>query len=183
MKKTFFALLLLSNIFLLKAQSVSTETERLNEVMITPFAFFAPALDVSYERLLNEDWGIGINVMADFSSNDDSDESNVMTSQFSPYARMYFGNGFAKGFFVEAFVPITSSKDWYSYNDSDGYYHSGRKNNTTVGLGIGLGGKWVVKRNLIFEISGGVARRFGMDDKKYDSTFTGIGMLGIGYRF
>ena len=55
--------------------------------------------------------------------------------------------------------------------------------NTTIGAGIGFGGKWVARRNIIFEASLGIARRFGMNSEYSDTPVTGKGMLGIGYRF
>ena len=86
---------------------------------------------------------------------------------------------------MEGFVPITMTKDTYDeYVAGPGYnsYQPKEENNTTVGVGIGFGGKWVVRNNIVFEASVGIARRFGIDEK-YDAPITGKGMLGIGYRF
>lgn len=165
------------------AQDMETTTsERQNDIMLSPIELIAgPALNVSYERLLNKDSGIGINGIFVFNN---SDGNGNLSSQVSPYYRMYFGKKYASGFFVEAFVPITSSNDSnynFQYNTT-GYnqsYYTYEKN-TTVGAGIGFGGKWVARRNIIFEVSGGVARRFG--NGNYEK-ITGKGMLGIGYRF
>ncbi len=153
-----------------------TSSDRKNDIMIDPiFIIAGPILNVSYERLLNEDAGIGINALANLDSDSDT------FSQISPYYRMYFGKKFASGFFVEGFVPITTTEGYrsnYDYN-SDSYHYSEKKY-TTIGLGIGFGGKWVVKRNIVFEASTGIGRRFG--NGNYDN-ITGKGTLGIGYRF
>ncbi len=179
MKKLLFSAVFMATFFNVQAQE--TESSAQNDIMISPIELIAgPALNISYERLLNKDSGIGINAVWLL---DDADDGGL-SSQISPYYRMYFGKKYASGFFVEGFVPITTSSDttWnYVYNQG-GYpqsYYTEDKN-TTVGVGIGFGGKWVARRNIIFEVSGGIARRFGSGN--FDN-ITGKGMLGIGYRF
>lgn len=178
-------LLIASLIFAATVQAQEeTSAERQNDIMISPIELIAgPALNVSYERLLNKDSGIGINVIALL---DNGDSDGGLQSQISPYYRMYFGKKYAAGFFVEAFVPITMSNDSvYVPYYGPGYYEPNYKNekNTTIGAGIGFGGKWVARKNIIFEASMGIARRFGMSKDYTDTPITGKGMLGIGYRF
>ena len=167
----------------LSVQGQEMSAERQNDVMISPIELIAgPALNISYERLLNENSGIGVNVAYLL---DNAGDDSGLQSQISPYYRMYFGKKYASGFFVEGFVPITTSNDGrYNYNVGPGYFESYfvPEKNTTVGIGVGFGGKWVARKNIIFEASIGIARRFGMDSD-YDSAITGKGMLGIGYRF
>ncbi len=181
MKKIFLALLFSGLSLLSQAQDTSS-IERKNDITIDPILLLAvPALNVSYERLLTEDYGVGINALVGLG--DDSDNF----TQFSPFFRMYFGKGFASGFFVEGFIPVTTSdfETTYetTYDPVTGYYnyYTDFEKKTTVGFGVGLGGKWVVKRNIVFEGSIGIARRFG-GNLDYDNV-TGKGMLGIGYRF
>lgn len=158
--------------------------ERQNDMMISPIELIAgPALNVSYERLLNKDSGIGINVMMLLDKGEDGDG---IQSQISPYYRMYFGKKYASGFFVEGFIPITMSNDeiYVPYTSSGSFVSTYKyEKNTTIGAGIGFGGKWVARRNIIFEVSMGIARRFGMSSEYDDTPITGKGMLGIGYRF
>ncbi|MGC4128974.1 MAG: DUF3575 domain-containing protein [Bergeyella sp.] len=160
-----------------QTETATVSSERNNDIMISPIELIAaPLLNVSYERLLNEDSGVGLNAMFFLEGDED-----YKFSQFSPYYRMYFGKKYASGFFVEGFVPITSSTDSYttSYYDDNGYREETHtEKGTTAGIGIGFGAKWVAKKNIIFEASMGVARRFGNSDD-----ITGKGMLGIGYRF
>jgi len=156
--------------------------EKQNDIMISPIELIAgPALNVSYERLLNESSGIGINVALLFNSDDSIDG---VTSQISPYYRMYFGKKYASGFFIEGFAPITMSNDrnydTYFYSDPYGNSSFEIEDNTTFGLGFGFGGKWIARKNILFEASAGIARRFGSGN--FDP-ITGKGMLGIGYRF
>ena len=173
----------------LKAQEIKTETteNRKNEVMLSPIELIAyPLLNLSYERLINQNSGVGINGM--FLLKDDKNLDDQGFSQVSPYYRMYFGKKYASGFFVEGFVPITTTKDHVSqYTQQQPYYYVKEVTRTTFGVGIGFGGKWITRNNILFEVSGGIARRFG--DKKSDiqnynpSDLTGKGLLGIGYRF
>lgn len=176
MKKIIFFLLLIVGFSNFNAQtSDNPEPERKNDIMIDPIVLIAaPAVNFSYERLLNKDAGLGINAVFGLGR----DFENF--SQFSPYYRMYFGKKYASGFFVEGFLPVTFTEDEvYHMAGNSGYYTS--ENSTTVGLGVAFGGKWVVKRNVVFEASGGIGRRFGNNDEI--SPVTGKGMLGIGYRF
>ncbi|MEC5158446.1 DUF3575 domain-containing protein [Chryseobacterium sp. MP_3.2] len=180
-------LLIASLVFAVTVQAQEeTSAQRQNDIMISPIELIAGStLNVSYERLLNKDSGIGINAILLL---DNGDSGGGLQSQISPYYRMYFGKKYAAGFFVEAFVPITMSNDsvYMPYNgSSSGYYESSYRyeKNTTIGAGIGFGGKWVARKNIVFEVSGGVARRFGMSDEYNDTPITGKGMLGIGYRF
>jgi hypothetical protein len=50
------------------------------------------------------------------------------------------------------------------------------------GLGFYVGYKWLSKRNITFEIGGGLGRNFG-NSKNDDSQITGLGQLSVGYRF
>lgn len=184
MKKVLTLLVVCVGILQVSAQSETSATfdGRMNDIMLSPIELIAaPALNVSYERLLSETSGIGINGLFYLGNDDDT----YRFSQISPYYRMYFGKKYASGFFVEGFIPITMIKD-------DHYVYTGdysaptwqEKSDTSVGIGIGFGGKWVARKNIVFEASAGIGRRFTSNDTEYDNgVITGKGMLGIGYRF
>jgi len=182
MKKLLWAAAFVAGFINIHAQE--TSGERQNDVMVSPIELIAgSALNVSYERLLNKDSGLGINVILLLENGDSGDG---IQTQISPYYRMYFGKKYASGFFVEGFVPITLSNDSiYIPYVGPGYYDSSYRyeKNTTIGAGIGFGGKWVARKNIVFEASIGIARRFGMSKEYIDTAITGKGMLGIGYRF
>lgn len=134
----------------------SLPSVRKNDVLIDPIYLIAiSVLNLSYEHLVNADFGIGVHGLFGL-------EEMEGISQVSPYARMYFGKNYASGFFLETFVPVTSSQETITEYDSymGTFIESKDERHTTVGAGIGLGGKWVLKRNIIFELGGGVARRF-----------------------
>lgn len=181
MKKLIFFAFAALGFLTLHAQETET-SDRKNDIMLSPIELIAgPVLNVSYERLLSENSGVGVNGL--FYLGNNSDDYRV--TQISPYYRMYFGKKYASGFFVEGFAPITMTKDTnYDLYVGPGYSSSNQREdkNTTVGIGVGFGGKWVARKNILFEASMGIARRFGIDEK-YDAAITGKGMLGIGYRF
>ena len=182
MKRLLSSLMILSiGITFLHAQEQETPT-RSNDIMISPIELIAtPLLNVSYERLLNENSGIGVNGMFFLGDKDKYDDSNTFF-QISPYYRLYFGKKYASGLFVEGFLPITSTSENHDiYNNDGNFVRTLDETVTSFGVGIGFGGKWVAKKNIIFEASVGVGRRFGDTDKI--SALTGKGMLGIGYRF
>ncbi|MGZ5210048.1 MAG: DUF3575 domain-containing protein, partial [Kaistella sp.] len=158
MKKLLLTVAFSCSIITLQAQETATESVRMNDIMISPIELIAaPMLNVSYERLLNENSGIGINGMFYLGNNSDDDYS---MTQISPYYRMYFGKKYASGFFVEGFVPVTMTTD--TYYDYYGNSSPKEEDNTTVGFGVGFGGKWVARKNILFEASMGIARRFGI---------------------
>lgn len=182
MKKISYVLCALLCTLSLNAQQ-NEDAPRKNELMLDPIVLVAASvINVSYERLLSENSGVGINALAYLGNKDDHDAF----SQFSPYYRMYFGKKYAAGFFVEGFVPVTTTSYnyYYDYYNGNGYYHppyKEEKTATTIGIGVGFGGKWLTRNNILFEVSGGVARRFG--DHAHVSELTLKGLLGIGYRF
>ncbi len=159
--------------------------ERKNDVMISPIHLIAePSINVYYERILNKENGVGINLIIG------GEDTNY---EFSPFYRMYFGKKYAQGFFIEGFLPITNAgyeecttKKKYVLDDNNTEYSTyivdcNIRNLTTIGVGFGGGFKFVVKRNIVFEVSAGMLRRFGINNN-YGSV-SGKGMLGIGYRF
>lgn len=180
MKKLLLSLSLILAVSL-SAQDTSAENMvRQNDITLSPLELIAgPALNFSYERLLNKDAGIGLNTLILFADEEDF----ALRSQFSLFYRQYFGKKYAGGFFVEGFVPITTSRDQQTvFNYGGGSYYAtySYKDNTTIGAGIGFGGKWIARNNIVFEVSAGIARRFG--DGNFER-ITSKGLLGIGYRF
>lgn len=137
------------------------------------------ALEVTYERLLNEESGIGISVLIPVDKNVNSDINYFVT----PYYRFYFGNKYASGFFLEGFGMLNSLNDNITYYNGD-YYIEDKTTYTDFALGIGLGGKWVSKRGLTGEINFGVGRNL-FNSENNNTIFDIVGKFGItlGYRF
>lgn len=164
MRKIYF----LSIFFIYSLNSFAQDDayKRKNDILLDPISLIAgPVVNASYERIFSSDFGAGISFIGG---------DGIDMVQFSPFGRMYFGQKYANGFFLEGFIPITKTED---YN----YESSVEKTVTTVGAGVGLGGKWVLKRNILLEVGGGIARRFRASEAEED--ITGKWMIGVGYRF
>lgn len=114
--------------------------------------------EFTYEYILNEESAIGASVL--FAIGDTPDLRFALT----PYYRFYFGNKRAAGFFAEAFTILNATEESYYFFDIE---KTETKTETGLGAGIAIGGKWITKRNWIFEIYSGFARNF-INDKNHE---------------
>ena len=174
MKKIFLAVAILCSF-----TGFSQETEEIsfkqNEVKLNGLYLVIGAFEVTYERLLNEESAVGVNVFLPF----DEDISDDINYYISPYYRFYFGNKYAAGFFIEGFGMLNSIDEYDIYLGSS---HRDKNTITDFALGIGLGGKWVTNRGLLGEINFGVGRNL-FNSNGYDTEFVGKFGITIGYRF
>lgn len=130
------------------------------------------AAEFGYERLLNEDTGLGVAVF--FVQNSDTNPLFSLT----PYYRAYFGKKPAAGFFVEGFSMLNSG---VNYNRSyENQYIMVKDSYSDLALGFGLGSKWIHKKGFLLEINAGIGRNLLSNDSPKL-----VGRLGIslGYRF
>lgn len=160
---------------------------RKNDVMLDPFALLSGIASISYERHLNKDMGVGISAF--FVGKEYFPAGDNRTWYVLPYFRHYMGKKWARGFFIEGFTGIVNKEYEYyiPYSGIDPGFCGGEcppmvktGKETNFGIGFGIGGKWETKRNIVFEVSGGLGRAF---TAKKATTMFGKGMLGIGYRF
>ncbi|MEP1488208.1 MAG: DUF3575 domain-containing protein [Algibacter sp.] len=153
-------------------------SENFNELKINGLFLVLGALDITYERTLNEESGAGITILVPI----DDDISEELNYYISPYYRLYFGKKYAAGFFVEGFGMLNSTNNiTYFYNDASGPTIS-EETTTDFALGIGLGGKWITKSGFIGELNFGVGRNlFNNNDLDYE--IIGKGSITLGYRF
>lgn len=147
-----------------------------NELKGNAAYLLAGIFEGTYERLLNDESGLGIS--AAFSLANDSDLKFAIT----PYYRFYFGKKPAAGFFAEGFGMLNQVDDFVYENSNDS---SGEvKTITDFAFGLGAGSKWISRRGVIFEISAGVGRNlFSEYNDNRDYEFIGRGSITIGYRF
>ncbi len=138
------------------AQSNVGFTPAKNEVSLNlPIAIFAAFPEISYERILSEDMGVGLSgaVAADGTFID-------MKFMLTPYLRWYFSGSseserkYGAGFFVEANTSIFTSKKHVV-------------NETGFGLGLALGWKFVSSGNWTGQIYVGAGRNFADGVKIY----------------
>lgn len=147
-----------------------------NEIKGNALFLVLGAVEVTYERILNEDSGLGASLF--FVNEEVSDPSFSLT----PYYRAYFGKKPAAGFFVEGFSMFSTGKDSATYYfDNLGNLINIEKNRyTDLALGFGLGSKWVHKRGFVFEINAGIGRNLLSTNSP---EVVGRGGITLGYRF
>jgi hypothetical protein len=177
MKKICFILtvLLMSNFGF--SQETETPNFKKNELKGNALFLILGSLDMTYERILNEESGVGIALSIPV----DKYNWDINFSATGFY-RYYFGEKPAAGFFGEAFGMVNNVDDWIYYEDGNEYNYR-QKTLTDFALGVGLGGKWVTKKGLLLEINAGIGRN--LFNSKYERDFELIGRGGItlGYRF
>ena len=178
MKKIIYLLALLVTSISFSQESEPKIEFKRNELKGNALFLVLGSFDVSYERILNKESGVGISVNLPFDK-DNWDINYAVTG----YYRYYFGKKPAAGFFGEAFGMLNNVDD-YVYFDEPNNYTWKQETLTDFALGIGLGGKWIAKNGLLLEINAGVGRNLfnnQYDDRDYEL----IGRAGItvGYRF
>ena len=159
----------------IQSQEDSDDYAKQNELKVNGLYLVIGAFDVTYEYLLNEESGLGINVFLPY----DSDIKDDINYYISPYYRFYFGKKYAAGFFLEGFGMLNSVNEQQFFGFD---VPSEEEKFTDFALGIGLGGKWVTKGGFIGELSFGIGRNlFNANDSDEDF----VAKLGItlGYRF
>jgi len=151
-----------------------------HEVKLNALSLIIGAFEGSYEYLINEESALGINGFIVYDNDLDTD----LNYYISPYYRLYFGEKYAAGFFLEGFGMLNNVEGnrITFFNNQGDVLRVEEDNVTDFALGIGLGGKWVTKSGFVGELSLGVGRNlFNSSDSGIDF----VGKLGItvGYRF
>jgi hypothetical protein len=163
------------------------DVEKKYELKLNAFSLIAfAAIDISYERLINENSSYGVAVFYNLS--DYADDDIVFPKKFSitPYYRQFFyENKYARGFFIEGFGMLNTYQDYYNNYE---YSYNKVETQTSFALGISVGGKFVIKEGFTAEVLGGVGRNLikGESDDDYNYFQNNIiGRFGIslGYRF
>ena len=165
---------------------------RKNEIKLDlVYLIFRPALNLSYERLLTDETGLGATVVV---ASDDTERVSNTTFSFTPYFRYFFGKKPSSGFFFEGFTAINTFKfngtykELYYDSNNYSYYKNENKKVTDLAVGVGLGGKWITKGGIVFELNTGVGRNlfYNYSDFLYfDSVYRYFvrGGISVGYRF
>ena len=177
--KKLFVLICLTSSLLGFSQQKDTIAFKRNELKGNALFLVLGAVEVTYERLLNEDSGVGASIF--FVSEDEFATNFSLT----PYYRAYFGKKPAAGFFVEGFAMLNSYID-HGYTTY--YYDNGTTTTnfvadevgTDFALGFGLGSKWVHRKGFVFEINAGIGRNLFSDNSP---EVVGRGGITLGYRF
>lgn len=171
-----------------KKDSLKTYTKEWNLNAFNLLIF--QALDVSFEKYVDEESSFGITGLISLAGNHRFNEGAPFyyeTVAISPFYRIYFGREANKGFFVEAFGSLSFGK--YD-NYLDYYYDENNLFNTVLndhydsftelGLGFSIGGKFITKEKFTLSVFGGAARNFISSDGPGAIPRAGI---NIGKRF
>lgn len=166
-------------------------TEKPHEVklnLITTAILLHP--EVAYDYTLNTDLSVGGRVSFNIKNDNDQAGETLGNFQISPYVRWHFykntsGNAL-RGFYVEGNIAYTNyeyKKVDYSF---DGYRPEELKNKVEssslnqVGLGVGLGYRWITKGAWSFELGTLAGRNLISNDA---STVYWNTIFSIGKRF
>jgi len=148
-----------------------------NEIKINLLFAVAALPEISYERLLEDNMGVGLSVFTGV------DSSSDYKFGFIPHYRLYFGQKKAAGFFIEGNAGVLGMKDHRVYYDYMGYpYNSSAKTYTRFGLGAAAGGKFLTRNGFLGEAYLGVGRIFGQNNFYGDEAYPRVGIT-IGKRF
>ena len=119
--------------------------------------------ELSYERILNKTSGIGL------SFKDEQDRG--IRYIFIPYYRYYFGKKMATGFFIEG------NGSFFSLKTRD----LESKNELGLGIGIAVGGKFLIEDKWLAELVIGGGRNF-MNINNISNVYPRFGIV-VGRRF
>ncbi|MBZ9777351.1 hypothetical protein LB452_00310 [Psychroflexus sp. CAK8W] len=174
MKKIFVALVLLCSINVI-AQSDFSYTE-FHEPKLNVGYLILGNFDVTYEYLLSEESGVGVNLMVPF---DDYVEWNI-NYNLTGYYRFYFGDNYADGFFGEIFANLNDVRD--TLPDQNG--GEVRDDVTDLALGLSGGYKLVSSGGVVLEaFLGGGRNLFNEFNSERNFDFVLRAGLNLGYRF
>jgi hypothetical protein len=190
-----FILTLISAQFTAQEKEENTESQDIGknyELKINAFNLITfAALDLSYERLINEDSSYGVAIFYNFSDYAETDIAFPKKFSITPYYRWFFSEDkYARGFFIEGFGMLNTYQDIYYNYDSYDYNNNYDRveNQTGFALGISVGGKFITKGGFTTEILLGVGRNLikGKSDDDYDffeNNIVGRFGISLGYRF
>ncbi|WP_316829363.1 DUF3575 domain-containing protein [Pedobacter aquatilis] len=194
MKKHFLlALIMASSLFAfaqtdsvsktIKAKSEAIGHGGNNEVKINLLNTVIGIPEISYERLLEDNMGVGVSLAVRLT------DENVYGSRINylvtPHYRLYFGSKKANGFFIEGNAAVISYKEFdgstlpYTSYPVGFDYSTLDKNYTKFGLGVAAGAKFLTRNGFLGELLLGGGRVFKSNSI---DAFPRIGIT-IGKRF
>ncbi|SEK54189.1 hypothetical protein SAMN04487910_0772 [Aquimarina amphilecti] len=142
-----------------------------NEISLSPVNIIAfGALDIGYERVLNNNTTLGLDFFYRFSDgidNDDDiiDRDGIFDKEIALTVRYkyFFGNRIARGFYIEGFGMLSDGEheEFVELTNVAGDFIGGTNVDmeyTDFALGFGVGGKFVTKKGFFLDIGFGIGR-------------------------
>lgn len=152
-----------------KMNNGRTGPPKKNEIRVNLFTGLLGLPELNYERLLNDNSGLGIATSVAL----ESKEYMTTRALLIPYYRMYFGKGYASGFFIEGNMALSFEQqphyNWSIWPLPPVQYKSG----VYYGLGSAIGVKLENRNRLIGEVFLGAGRLFG---DSYDGGYLRMGV-------
>lgn len=154
-----------------------------NELSVNAFNLIAfGALDLVYERLLNENSSLSSELFVNFSEDDYSGDPYFKDFSLTGKYKHFFSAGYARGFYVHGFG-MFSSGEYESgsyYDPQTGFYHREEESYSDFAIGFGLGGKFVSRGGFLLDVSSGIGRNlFNSESPELVGQF----MINLGLRF
>jgi len=157
MKKIFYIFIVLITVSSYSQDRYET-AERQYEIKLNALNLIsAKWLDVSIERILNEESSVGVSFLTRIGNYPESRVWGIKSYSVTPYYRQYFSYQYAAGFFIEAFAMYNGGErnDWI-YNEITN--QNEKINYQDVAFGISLGQKFVSRRGFTGEVYAGLGR-------------------------
>ncbi len=151
-----------------------------NELKLNLLMTIIGAPEITYERLIGDNMGLGLTAGVSISE-DDVDYKYIIM----PHYRLYFGGKKANGFFIEGNAALMGNRDYTQLYYTD-YYPSGGMHSrnwetkTQFGLGAAAGAKFLTRNGFLGEVYTGVGRVFG--SRRLIEAYPRVGIT-IGKRF
>ena len=151
-------------ILLINTSAFSQDNFPRNEIRVNLFPSFILAYpEITYERIFNENFSIGASVGAATHS------AIVQNFNFTPFGRLYFGESFASGFFIEINASLFVPGSGLRWGFANGYPYPNEESSSryrlNAGVGTGIGWKAVTRNNWIWDLMIGGGR--GTNDTAY----------------
>jgi hypothetical protein len=169
---------MLTSILANAQQVASTGQDLKNEVKANLLGLAIGLPELSYERLINENMGIGVTVAAEIQYNKGYKEEYKF--MITPHYHYYFAEKYANGFFLEANATVFS--DDAAQADDGGV----RKDKIYYGLGGVLGVKQIFGKGFVAELGLGLGRILNNNPVRHKGLDLGLYRrvgLSIGKRF
>jgi len=196
MKQTFLVCILLISFQFSNAQDQSDLPRRdikKNELSINPvnLVIFG-AIDLGYERVLNDNSSLGFDFFYKLGDNDDNNDDNIDTDgvfdkeiAFTTNFKYFFGSRVARGFYVKTFGMLSAGEhdEYIDVFDAQGFFireDEVSQEFTDFALGFAVGGKFVSKNGFVIDLDFGLGRNL-FSDKSPEIVVRPN--LYIGYRF
>jgi hypothetical protein len=145
-----------------------------NEIKVNLLYMTLGIPEISYERLIADNMGLGLSTMVSLSDDEDMNLGLLATY------RLYFGTKKANGFFIEGNTGVITKKEYvYSYEMYAADMAPTRTTKANFALGAACGAKFLTRNGFLGEAYLGVDRLLGGGTEDF---YPRIGIT-IGKRF